>query len=197
MKYQIDKCFDLWGTEWWTTNILLVRTISNVIWWLNLFSAKLSASRLDCDNDTILISFFSILAIPLPLWFGKGRDWEISRGRSGMVPRGAQEPRLLRLHQATHSHHHRPITSCLVNIFPSLYSYIFLMILEFQFTADCVTVLCLGTLGVNLLLPQPLGTKRPISWSWIASWTQPLTWMPSRISSKHHLTLTRPHPMSC
>lgn len=109
-----------------------------------------------------------------------------------MVPRGAQEPGLLQLHQAAHLLHHCLCTSCLVNFSLPLLSLSFFHVygIPIYNSISFVRALLLysGTLGVNLLLPQPPGTRKPISWSWIVSWTQLSTWMPSRASPKHHST---------
>lgn len=80
----------------------------------------------------IMVFFFNFAALSVPIWLGESRGWEVSRGWPGVVPRGAQEPGLLRLHQTAYPHHHRPRTSCLVNISPPLWSLSFflLMILE-------------------------------------------------------------------
>lgn len=52
-----------------------------------------------------------------------------------MVPRGAQEPGLLWLHQATHTHHHHPCMSCLVNFSLPRWILLFFIFLEVMFTA--------------------------------------------------------------
>lgn len=119
-------------------------------------------------------------ALSLPIRPGEGRGWAFLQRRPGLVSGGAQEPRLLRLREASHQDHHQQIQGCLVNL-------LLLIIVRYcSVTVPLVTsdLHVPGTPEESRQRPRQQETRKLTWWSCDASWTLPLTWTRSKTSSK-------------
>lgn len=129
-------------------------------------------------------------AVPVPLRPPAAGGAEVPQRRAGLVPGGAQEPRLLRLREAQAADHHQPRQARVVR--------------EDQESRRGGQAICGLTLtpavtpsgmpAGTLPLLQPLATRRPTSRSCSASWTRPSTWTPSRTSRRLHVGHCPPQP---